>query len=56
MLQLRAATRLARLAGTDSQQDAVTVLREIFDTFSEGAESPDVMEAQAVLDAHAGGG
>jgi predicted ATPase len=55
-LQLRAATRLARLAGPDSQQGALAVLRQIADAFTEGAESPDVMEARAVLNqARAGG-
>jgi predicted ATPase/class 3 adenylate cyclase len=49
MLQLRAATRLARLARPESRPEAIRVLREIADTFTEGADSIDVMEAQAVL-------
>lgn len=50
MLQLRAATRLARLAGTASARDATAVLQEIVETFTEGADNPDVLEARAVID------
>jgi len=50
MLQLRAATRLARLTGMTSQGDATARLREIVETFTEGADNPDVLEARAVLD------
>jgi predicted ATPase/class 3 adenylate cyclase len=49
MLQLHAATRLARLAGPASQPDAAARLREIVEMFTEGADNPDVMEARAVL-------
>jgi predicted ATPase/class 3 adenylate cyclase len=49
MLQLRAATRLARIAGPDSRHDAVAQLREIVDTFTEGADNVDLLEARAVL-------
>jgi predicted ATPase/class 3 adenylate cyclase len=48
MLELSAATRLARLARPDSREGAVRVLQEIVDTFTEG-DSVDVMEARAVL-------
>jgi hypothetical protein len=50
MLQLRAATRLARLSGMTSQRDATALLREIVETFTEGLDNPDVLEARAVLD------
>ena len=49
MLQLHAATRLARLAAPASRQQATIRLREIIDTFTEGADNPDVLEARAVL-------
>ena len=49
MLQLRAATRLARLSGPASDGEATSVLRAISETFTEGADNPDVLEAQAVL-------
>jgi predicted ATPase/class 3 adenylate cyclase len=48
MLELRAATRLASLAGP-AQLDATARLREIVETFTEGADNPDVLEARAVL-------
>ena len=49
MLELRAATRLARLAGPASGQDARARLRKIVESFTEGADNPDVLEAHAVL-------
>jgi tetratricopeptide (TPR) repeat protein len=49
MLQLRAATRLARLAGTASRKDATARLREIVETFTEGADNPDILQARTVL-------
>jgi tetratricopeptide (TPR) repeat protein len=49
MLQLRAATRLARLPESTSQPEATATLREIVETFTEGADNPDVLEARAVL-------
>ena len=49
MLQLHAATRLARLAGPAAQRAAAARLREIVETFTEGADNPDVLEARAVL-------
>ena len=50
MLQLRAATRLARLAYPASRQEATAMLREISEPFTEGADNPDVLEARAMLD------
>ena len=50
MLQLRAATRLARLEGTDSRRDATASLREFVETLTEGADNPDVLAARAALD------
>lgn len=50
MLELHAATRLARLAGPSSRPDAAARLREIVETFTEGADNPDVLEARAALD------
>jgi tetratricopeptide (TPR) repeat protein len=50
MLQLRAATRLARLADSTARPEATTTLRAIVETFTAGAVNPDVMEARAVLD------
>ena len=50
MLQLRTATRLARLAATDYRQAAMERLREIVDTFTEGAGNPDVMAARTLID------
>jgi tetratricopeptide (TPR) repeat protein len=49
MLELRAATRLAQLAGPASRRDATATLREIVETFTEGADNPDVLRARAVL-------
>jgi predicted ATPase/class 3 adenylate cyclase len=49
MLQLLAATRLARLAGPASREEAGR-LREIVETFTEGAGNPDLLDARAVLD------
>jgi predicted ATPase len=49
MTQLRAATRLARLAETTGRRDATALLREVFETFSEGFDTPELLEAQAVL-------
>jgi predicted Zn-dependent protease len=50
MLQLRAATRLARLMGRVSPAEGTAMLQEIVETFIEGADNPDVLEARAVLD------
>ena len=45
MLELRAATRLA---GPASGQDARARLRKIVESFTEGADNPDVLEARGV--------
>jgi hypothetical protein len=50
MIQLRAATRLARLAVPAPRRDATALLREVLETFTEGAHNADVLEARAVLD------
>jgi hypothetical protein len=49
MIQLRAATRLARLAAAADRPGAVAVLREVFDTFTEGFDTPDLVEARATM-------
>jgi predicted ATPase/class 3 adenylate cyclase len=49
MIQLRAATRLARLAERTGRSDASALLREILDAFTEGFDTPDLVEARAVL-------
>jgi tetratricopeptide (TPR) repeat protein len=48
-VQLRAATRLARLATGANRIDATAALRTVFDTFTEGFETPDLLEARALL-------
>jgi predicted ATPase/class 3 adenylate cyclase len=45
--QLRAATRLSRLG----RNEDIEVLRRVYETFDEGLESPDLVDARAVLDA-----
>lgn len=50
MIQLRAATRLAGLAERTGRIDASALLRDILDTFTEGFDTPDLVEARAVLD------
>ena len=47
MPELRAATRLARLRAHDA--DAIESLRGIYEAFAEGFDSPDLVEARAVL-------
>ena len=47
MPQLRAATRLARLR---KRPDATDVLRDVYETFTEGFDTPDLLEARMVLD------
>jgi predicted ATPase/class 3 adenylate cyclase len=44
--QLRAATRLSRLRRTEE----IELLRGVYDTFTEGFETPDLVDARAVLD------
>ncbi len=55
MTQLEAATRLARLAKSTGRTDAATRLRDVFETFTEGFETPALREARAVLDEAAAG-
>lgn len=51
MTQLRAATRLTRLwRATGRRPDGTDLLRDIYETFTEGFDAPDLMEARAVLD------
>ena len=55
MWQLRAATRLAELrraAGEPSESEH-EALRAVFDTFTEASDTPDLVEARAILDAAA---
>jgi predicted ATPase/class 3 adenylate cyclase len=49
IFELRAATRLARLAGTDERKDAIAGLREVYAIFAEGFSEPDLLDAQAAL-------
>jgi predicted ATPase/class 3 adenylate cyclase len=46
MPQLRAATRLSRLRRTEG----IELLRGVYDTFTEGLETPDLVDARAALD------
>jgi hypothetical protein len=46
MPQLRAATRLVRLRGQEADAES---LRAVYDKFTEGFDSPDLVEARAVL-------
>jgi predicted ATPase/class 3 adenylate cyclase len=50
MSQLRAATRLARLGAAAPRPDRTDPLRDIYETFTEGFEMPDLVEARAALD------
>jgi hypothetical protein len=45
MPQLRAATRLARL-----ERDWTQTLRDVYETFTEGLGTRDLLDARAVLD------
>ena len=50
MAQLRAATRLARLGQPDGEAGAATrTLQAVYDTFTEGFDLPDLVEAREVL-------
>ena len=51
MIQLQAATRLARLAAASGRSDRVEPLREVYATFTEGFETPALVEARALLGA-----
>ncbi len=50
MTQLRAATPLARLAPTPGERPAIEMLREVFDRFTEGFDTPDLVDARALLE------
>jgi hypothetical protein len=51
MPQLRAATRLTRLRrAARKRPDWSDVLRDVYETFTEGFETPDLVEARAVFD------
>jgi predicted ATPase len=50
-LELRAARDLARLmAGQNRRQEAVDLLAPVYDSATEGFQTPDLMEAKALLD------
>jgi class 3 adenylate cyclase/predicted ATPase len=50
--ELRAATSLARLLHkTGQDEEAETLLRPVYDWFTEGLDTPDLKEAKALLDA-----
>jgi hypothetical protein len=50
MPQLRAATRLTRIsAGSGSAEDVVEELRSVYEDFTEGFETPDLLEARRIL-------
>ena len=51
MSQLRAATRLTRLRrGSSTQPGEGDILRSVYDTFTEGWDTADLVEARALLD------
>jgi predicted ATPase/class 3 adenylate cyclase len=51
MPQLRAATRLARRRGAvEKRREGTERLRGVYETFTEGFDTPDLVEARAVLD------
>jgi predicted ATPase/class 3 adenylate cyclase len=51
MPQLRAATRLTRLwRAAGKRPDGTDELRSVYETFTEGFDTPDLVEARAVLD------
>jgi predicted ATPase len=50
MTQLRAALRLCRLWQRQSRNDADTLLRTVYDTFTEGFATADLTEARSLLD------
>jgi hypothetical protein len=49
MLQLRAATRLCRIATADDRNARLETLRAVHTTFTEGLATPDVREAAELL-------
>ena len=51
LLQLRAATDLARFMGEQGQQaEAVALLRPLYNWFTEGFDTADLTDAKALLD------
>ena len=51
LFELRAARSLAGLWGHQDRQDAAhELLRPVYDRFSEGLDTPDLLEAKALLD------
>lgn len=50
LFELRATTSLARLLQTqDPTDEARTMLKEVYDWFTEGFDTPDLKEAAALL-------
>jgi hypothetical protein len=49
MLQLRSAVRLCRLRPDDHGREEISLLRSIYDTFTEGFTTADLSEARALL-------
>ena len=55
LLELRAATSLARLWGETGKRDAAReLLASVYQWFTEGFDKPDLRDAKALLDALAG--
>jgi hypothetical protein len=50
MPQLRAATRLARIAGSDERAERLLTLRGLYDRIAEGRDTPDLREARELLE------
>jgi hypothetical protein len=51
MPELRAATRLTRLRlAAGKRQDGIDALRRVYETFTEGFDTPELVEARTVLD------
>jgi hypothetical protein len=49
MPELRAAVRLARMSGAGGQSDEAEVLHRVYSTFTEGFDTPDLVEARDAL-------
>ena len=49
MVELHAATRLARLANERDRRDAIARVRALLDTFTDGANTPDLIEAREAI-------
>jgi hypothetical protein len=53
MSELQAATKLIRLRereGKGKQEERIEQLRGVYDSFTEGFDTPDLVDARAVLD------